>query len=237
MIKDVKLYTLGFLSVAVLILVGGMIPGNPMMIPASTSAADVAANYRMHSQSIIWFCILMSLSTLFWGLYVVVISVAMVRMAPRSLLLIFMHLTFGLVAVLSPFFGTVFFAAAASMPDLSPDVIKAVHEVGKFFLLGSIFTLFSSFPLATAIFRDHSADPILPKWFAWVNIVYAVIVQTNVFAPLFPFENPLGLDGFVGKLVPLIAVELFVVLTAIAMYRIKAQAWKEADTMSAIVQG
>lgn len=234
MIKDVRLYTLGFFSVVFLILLGGLFPGNPMMLTAGTSAADIAANYREHKESIIWFCIIMSISCLFWGLYVAVVSVAMVRMRPRSLLLIFMHLTFGLIAVLSPFFGTVFFVAAASMPDLSADVIKSIHEIGKFFLLGSIFTLFSSFPLATAIFRDTSPDPILPKWYAWTHIIYALVVQTNVFAPLFPVSHPFGLDGFIGKFVPLIAVELYVVLTAYGMYRIKPQAWKEADTMSAL---
>ena len=73
-------------------------------------------------------------------------------------------------------------------------MMLTLHDIGKAFFLTSLPTLIDGIVIAIAIFRDNPANPIFPRWLAWLNIVYAFGTQVNIFAPFFR-TGPLALDG------------------------------------------
>ena len=232
MIKDVRICAWGFLASFVCIFGGAALGGSFLMLPESVSAGDLAAHYRDHHTEILWFTVVQSVAALLWLLFAAAITAAIMRMQPRSPILALLALMTSLMQVLTPFFGAVFFAAAAVQPDASPEVILSLHITGKMSWLGSLHALVGGIVIAIAIFRDRSA--LLPKWYAWVNIVYAIFTQLNV-ATVFIKTGPFGPSGVVGMVLPVILVGVYIVTTTVALLRINPAQWAAADPWAEII--
>lgn len=222
MIKDVRFCAWGVLLSLLLIFGSGTMGGSFLTLPTSTSAADLAVHYRQYHVGILWFAVIQTAAALLWLMLAAAIAAAMMRMQPRSLVLAFIALLSLLLQIMTPFIGSVFFAAAALLPTVSPDVTLSLHTMGKMLLFGSMHAFAGGIVVAIAIFRDRSS--LLPKWYAWVNVAYAIIPQFNVLT-LFIDAGPLGPDGFVGQIVPLILVAVYIITTTVALLGIKPEQW------------
>ena len=207
---------------------GSMGMGNAFLaLPTTVSAADLAAHYAANSTGILAFCAIQGISALLWGMFIPAVAIAMMKMARPSRYLVILHLMMGMIAVISPFTSIIFFGAAALRPDMNPELMLTLHDVGKAFFLTSMPTLLDGIIIAIAIFRDNPENPIFPRWLAWLNIIYAIGTQVNVVAPFFR-TGPFGLDGVVGMYLPIILVAVYIAATGIALLRVPAARWDAA---------
>ena len=227
MSKDIKIGTWLFLTSLLFIFGSAGLGDSFLAMPTSISPADLAAHYRQNSQGILLFCAIQGVGALVWGLFIPAIAIAMMKMQRPSMYLVILHVMMGMIAVISPFTSIIFFGAAALRPDMDPATLQGLHDIGKAFFLTSLPTLIDGIVIAIAIFRDNPANPMFPRWFAWLNIVYAVGTQVNVFAPLVR-TGPFGLDGVVGMYLPIFLVAVYIVATGTVLLRVPAQKWDAA---------
>ena len=109
----------------------------------------------------------------------------------------------GLSAVIAAFCAIFWEAAAYRPDDTSPDVTRALNDLGWFTFLWP-WVPFSLWCVAIAvpILGDRSTDPIYPRWVAYLNIWTAVL-----FLPagmiVFLKSGPLAWDGFFAFYIPL----------------------------------
>ena len=224
MSRDIKAGSLLFLTSLLFIFGSAGLGGSFLSLPTSISAADLAAHYRANSQGILLFCAIQGLGALVWGMFIPAIAIAMMKMRRPSMYLVILHLMMGMIAVISPFTSIIFFGAAALRPGMDPVILQTLHDIGKAFFLTSMPTLIDGIIIAIAILRDTSSDPILPRWLAWLNIVYALGTQVNVVAPFFR-TGPFGLDGVVGMYLPIFLVAVYIAATGFALLRVPAERW------------
>lgn len=201
--------------------------GNAFLtLPTSMEPADLARHYQENRTGILAFCALQGMGALVWGMFVPVIAIAMMKMKQRSMYLVIVHLMMGMIAVISPFTSIIFFGAAAMRPDMDPVLLQALHDIGKAFFVTSLPMLIDGIVIAIAIFRDDAGNPILPRWLAWLSIVYGVGTQANVFAPFFD-SGPFSLDGIIGMYLPITLVAIHIPAAGYALLRVKAERWDD----------
>ena len=227
MSKDIKVGSWLFLSSLLFIYASAGLGDSFITMPTSISPDDLAAHYRENSQGILLFCALQGLGALVWGLFIPAVAIAMMKMRRASMYLVILHLMMGMIAVISPFTSIIFFGAAALRPDMDPATLQGLHDIGKAFFLTSLPTLIDGIVIAIAIFRDNPANPIFPRWLAWLNIIYGVGTQVNVFAPIVR-TGPFGLDGAVGMYLPIFLVAVYIAATGYALLRVPAERWDTA---------
>lgn len=213
----------------VTMIAGGLI-GHMSPPPAPTlPAAQVVEFYKTNSTGILVFAVMISLACCFAMVAYSGLTVAMRRMQPKSLFLPLVHLLGCIFAIVGPFLSTMVFAAAAYRPDAGPELIVMLNDLGVMFYAGTCLpALVQAFALGTAILRDDRADPVFPRWLAWVYFWYGTLSQPGLLA-LFFMTGPFAFDGAWGFLSPLVVLVVWLLGTAIAMFRLKPQHWLEAE--------
>jgi hypothetical protein len=226
---DVRLCAWAMLA-STLVIVGSGILGRMAPPPPSTMPiASVAAFYREYSHQILLFPVLNAIGTTLSIPAWCALAVAMRRMRPRTLLLPILECVGGVCATMGAYFGSMFVAVAAVRPDTSDQVIAALNDTGVIFIeMTALPALLQAIALATAIFRDRSPDPILPKWLAWVFIMFGILTQGG-FLSVFFKTGPLAATGLVGLVLPIAMLLIFQTGTALVLFLIKLEHWAEAD--------
>lgn len=217
-----------FLAIIALLSAGflGHLP--PPTAPLS-SAAEVASTYRLHGHQILIFALLNCVSATLLLPFCCGLSIAMMRMEPRSLLLAALQCVGGVFAIIGPFLTGMFLAAAAVRTDASPQVTASLNDLGVIFLeLSTLPALFQGGGLAIAIFRDRSADPILPRWLAWVGLVWSILAQGGMLSVFFD-TGPFSPSGFIGIFLPIVSLVVWFAAAAVALFLIKPERWRDAD--------
>ncbi|WP_099024550.1 hypothetical protein [Mycolicibacterium palauense] len=111
-------------------------------------------------------------------------------------------------------FGTVFFslnflvlAAVAYRPDLPPEVLQPLHDLGFFMTFAPVapFTL-QYLAIGMAVLQDTSDRPLFPRWVGYANLWVAVLFIPACAIPFFKT----GLMAWNGLLAFWIPVAVFV---------------------------
>jgi hypothetical protein len=121
-----------------------------------------------------------------------------------------------MVGVLCAFF----WALAAFRPgEVGADVTMTLNDAGwLMFVLPWPPWSFMCVCLALAILRDRSADPVLPRWVAYVSLLTALLfVPAGL--PLFFKSTEMAYDGVLGMYVPFIVFFVWVESVTWAMGR------------------
>jgi hypothetical protein len=226
---DIRLCAWAMLASILLIVASGVVGHMAPPPPSTMPIADVAAVYRQYSHQILLFTVLTAIGTTLSIPAWCALAVAMRSMQPRYLMLPILQCAGGVCATMGAYLGSLFIAAAAVRLDTSDQVIAALNDIGVIFIEMTVLPAFlQAVALATAIFRDRSADPILPHWLAWIYIMFGVLAQGG-FLSVFFKTGPLAPTGFIGLFLPIAMLIIFEIGTALALFLIKPHRWAQAD--------
>ncbi len=190
---------------------------------------DVADAYALHGHQFMLFGVLTCASVAFFIPACCGLSVAMLKMQPRSLFLAILQCVGGIFALIGPFIAGMVMAVAAGRDGASPQVVLALNDFAVILIqLSTLSAIFQGGSLAIAIFHDRSADPILPKWYAWTSLIWAIIAQGGLLATFFK-TGPLAADGLIGIVLPMLSLAVWMFTTFAVMLRIKPDQWADAD--------
>ena len=228
---DIRLCAWAMLASMVAIVASGIVGHMAPPPPSTMPIAAVAAFYRQYSHGILLFSVLDAIGTTLSMPAWCALAVAMRRMQPRSLLLPILQCAGGFCATMGAYLGGMFVAVAAVRPDTSDQVITALNDTGVIFIeMTALPAFLQAVALATAIFRDTSPDPILPKWLAWIFIAFGILTQGGFLAVFFK-RGPLAATGLIGLVLPITMLIIFETGTALALFLIKPQRWAEAESL------
>jgi hypothetical protein len=205
----------------------------PPPSPAATAQA-IAHLYCSKSNAIRIGCTLMMLGTPFilsWGS---AIAMQVRRMERGVPILTYMMVACDGFAVMNVALTVVFWAAAAFRPDdVSPDITRALNDIG-WFLFNLQWPVFCVWFLciAVATLRDRNVPRIFPRWVAYVNVSTAVL-SAPYGLTLFFKEGPLSGRGAIGFFLP--TVVTFAWLLVMSIVAIRAINAIDGDTSAAVL--
>lgn len=151
------------------------------------------------------------------------LSTAMLRMQPRSTTLAALQLTGGIMGSVGPFLGCLFLAAAVVRPGGSLPVIAALNDLAVIFIeLSTLPALLLGVSLALAIYRDRSPVRVLPVWFGVISLTWGIVAQGGMLAIFFD-TGPLSSTGFIGVVLPITLLVIWMIATTIVLYRMRPE--------------
>lgn len=189
-------------------------PGFVEPMSPSMTADEVAAFYRdpdnlpriRYSMILFnWFCL---------GMIPILalIMMQMRRMAHRTP--IFSFSFFGCMTGGPTLFliANLFWLLAAFRPERSPALIQAFNDLAWVTFTGGVgFLIAQSVVLALAIFTDHQARPVFPRWVAYFNLAVAVALLPASFVGL-AMDGVMAWDGLLPFWVKNAAIALWILV-------------------------
>lgn len=208
------------LAIIALLFAGGY--GHFAPAPTPTDAAsEVASFYQQHRPRILIFAFFNTVSCVLFLPACCALSAAMLRMQPTSPVLALVQVVGGVFALIGPFLAGMFLAAAAVRPDAAPAVLASLTDVAVLFIeLSTLPALLQAASLAIAISRDRSPVRILPTWFGWISLIWGILAQGGLLAIFFE-TGPLSQNGFIGIVLPIVSLVIWMAAAAFVLFRIK----------------
>ncbi|MBB3606142.1 hypothetical protein FHT40_005831 [Mycolicibacterium sp. BK556] len=161
-------------------------------IPPSNSAGEIADLFTARSVPIRIGMVLMTIGTVFYLPWTVVLSDLIKEIEGKSFFLAGTQLTAGVVSAMTFFLPAFVWTTAAFRPNRSPEITQALVDLGWLFFITPIAPFILQYvTLAIAIFRDRRPRPAFPRWAAylqlWVSISFlpalgAMFLKTGPFA-------------------------------------------------------
>ena len=233
MTKDIRFCGIFLLLALCFVVVGGAIGGFAPPPSPDLAPEAIAAIYRAHGPQILVLAVCMMLSCTCCLPAYAAFTVLMRRMQPRSWFLPILHLLGAVFAVGGPYFSAMFFAAAAYRPDLPPVIIRSLNDLAVMFNQVSMpGALPHGISLYLAVRRDHalSDDPVLPRWVGVLYLVYALFSLPGLFTIFFK-GGPFAWNGYIGLGMPMAILAPWMILSAIALFRVAPAKWSEAEQL------
>lgn len=188
-----------------LILVGFLL-GHYLPPPkASWTAHHIAQFYSEHTTRKRFGIFLLLFGAMGFGPLVAGITIVMMRIEGNRPTLAIIQAVAGAVGTCCLLMFALLLAAAAFRPGRSADVTQALHDAGWFmaFLAAMPFML-QALSIAGAVLGYGGSDPVLPRWFGYLNVWIAVLLAPGALL-LFFKTGPLAYHGLLGYWVPLFA--------------------------------
>lgn len=202
-------------------LVGGFIP----LIPASDSAAEVAAAYGDH--------VTLSRVGLILGLigiactvpFFTVLSLQM-RRAERGLpILAILQLTSALIVTVVLIIPMLMFVVGVFRPDRDPALTQLMNDMSYLILILPWPPIIGQLiPLVAAIVRDRREEPVFPRWFAGFTAWVAFLLLPATFIAFFK-SGVFAWTGLIGFWIPAAVFGIwYVVLTPLLLRAVRSEA-------------
>lgn len=161
-------------------------------IPPSASADQIAELFRARSVPIRIGMVLMTIGTVFYLPWSMVLSDLIKEIEGTSFFLAGTQLAAGVVSAMTFFLPAFLWTTAAFRPQRSPEITQALVDLGWLFFITPIAPFILQYvTLAIAIFRDKRPRPAFPRWAAylqlWVSLSFvpaigAMFLKTGPFA-------------------------------------------------------
>jgi hypothetical protein len=127
--------------------------------------------------------------------------------------------------------ATIWITAAIRADEHSPETIQTLYDFGwMFFDTTFVCSALQSVAIGAAILRDRRAEPLYPRWFAWMSFLTAACYVPLTLMPFFRV-GPLAWDGAVSFWV--VFVEFFVFTSVGTLLTWRALARLEDEDLSA----
>jgi hypothetical protein len=181
-------------------LLAGFIPP-----PAPTlSATDIAAIYQSKMWPIRACAALLLLVAGLIGPWVAVISVQISRIEQGARTLTYTQLISGGAAIVLFILTAFLWGLLAFRPDRSPDLMMLLNDFAWLSLLtpAGPFTV-QNIAIGLAILQDKSAEPVFPRWAAYLNFWTGLLFVPGVMC-LFFKRGPFAWDGLFVFWIPLL---------------------------------
>jgi hypothetical protein len=208
---------LGFIAlwVGAFLFVAGFIPPS-----APSSSADVIVRlYDNHSIPIKVGLVLSMLGSALLVPYGVAISGQLKRIDGAKALADIQMVS---CALLSLEFITpigVWMATSFRVDGRSPDVTEAMHDLGWILFMTVIWSLWVQLiAIAAAIFVDRRAEPILPRWLAYLSLWTALLIMPAG-TVLFFKTGPFAWNGVAGLYIPLVGFVVWISAMSTVIHR------------------
>jgi hypothetical protein len=206
-------------------LIGGLVP--PL---SPTSSAQQIAQYLVDHKLRVRLGVALSLLVAPMALpWLAVICLRIRRIEGKWGMLAVTELFAAVVFVPGFVFPLMVLGAAAYRPEhRSPEVTQALDDVFWLMFIGIVgIGVLQALVIAAAAFLDGTDPPTFPRWFAYLNIWFALLGVPGGAVVLFN-DGPLAWNGIFAFWIPLTAFFIWVIAVTVVMLRsISAQAAAE----------
>lgn len=131
------------------------------------------------------------------------------------------RIQFGGAVILVTFFQIIalVWVTASYRPDINPEIIRAMNDFCWFVWSTLIPTYMIQYIcMAIAGFMDTRAQPLWPRWAAYLNLWIAVTGAGGILAVFFK-KGPFAWDGVVGFWIPVIVFAIGMCVTSVLLLR------------------
>lgn len=220
---DTKMMTACLWSglLAIILLFIAMFPAMGFLPPLAPSTPDdvLAAYFRENATSIIFGSILMMLSSALFFPFIGGLAAHMKRMEGDRSPLTYSLMTVVTFALVPLFVAPIFFTAAAYRPGYSHEMIRALSDLGFFFLvIPALPAVIWCFVIGLAVLGDDRSDPIYPRWVGYFNLWLGVLSAPGCVIGLFK-AGPFAWNGVLAFWIPAGAFGAWIVIIFWAMNR------------------
>lgn len=164
-------------------------------IAPSASAADVATLFQARSVPIRVGMVLMSMGTVFYLPWTMVLAGLIKEIEGRSFFLSGTQLAAGTVSAMTFLLPAFLWTAAAFRPERNPEITQALVDLGWLLFITPIAPFILQYViLAAAIFADKRSKPAFPRWAAYLQIFVSVSFMPALLA-FFLKTGPFAWNG------------------------------------------
>lgn len=111
-------------------------------------------------------------------------------------------------------------SATAFRPERAPEITQAFNDFGWLFLVWLVSILLPFFvPPGLIALRDHSPNPLLPRWYGYFCLSDSVVTMGGAFSNFFK-TGPFAYDGIIAFWVAVAFFFMWYVVTSILMVRL-----------------
>ncbi|HTK67119.1 MAG TPA: hypothetical protein VL595_32395 [Pseudonocardia sp.] len=161
----------------------------------STGAEDIALLFQQRSVPIRIGMVLMSVGTVFYLPWTMVLAGLIKEIEGRSYFLSGTQLAAGVLSAMTFFLPAFLWATAAFRPDRNPEVTQALVDLGWLFFITPIAPFLLQYVvLAVAILSDKRARPAYPRWAAYLQ-VFVSVSFLPAFLAFFMKSGPFAWNG------------------------------------------
>jgi hypothetical protein len=204
-------------------------------VPPSLSAAEVAALYEEHRTGIRLGATLTMQFCIFGVAWTAAVAAQMRRIEGDSTpLLTYLQLACGtigfMVLMIAPFAWT----TAAFRPERAPELVYLFNDFAWLALIMPVMpAALQALAIAAATLSDRRAEPIFPRWSAYLNLWAAVVFLPGALATFFK-TGPFAWNGLFDFWLPLTVFCLWLPLMAVLVTQAaRRQAREEAAATAA----
>lgn len=221
--NEIKLVRLcSWSAVAFLVIFGvgwGVLGHNIPPYSPSMSSDRLAAIYRDHKSELrIGFALGVFGMTFYipWAIGLFRIMLCM----ERGLVLPLLQLAGGLLTAMVPMIACLFWLTAAFRPEQDPAIIRLLFDLGWLTIdVGFGVTILQYVALGVVAMRDTRADPLFPRWLAWIGIWISLEFLVELIMPFFR-SGPFSWSGLFAYWLPFFAPFAWIAL--VTYYMLKA---------------
>jgi hypothetical protein len=197
-------------------LIGGLIP--PL---SPTSSAPEIAQFFIDNKLRVRLGVALTLLAAVVALpFLAVICLKVRRVEGKWGVLSVTQMFAGVIFVPGFLFPLMVLAAAAFRPEQrSPEITLALDDVFWLMFVGIVGTLIvQALVLAFATFIDRTDPPTFPRWFAYLNLWYAVLATPGGAVMIFN-DGPLAWNGVFAFWIPLVAFSAWIIAVTVVLLR------------------
>jgi hypothetical protein len=190
----------------------------PPMSP-TWSPTRVAAFYRAHTAGVRYSMILFNWFCVALIPILMLIVERMRHMAHRTPILRYCVIGVAGAAPIAFLTSSVFWMVAAFRPDRAPALTQLYNDLAWItFTCGIPFLVAICAFLAVAVYTDHQARPVFPRWVAHFNVVVAVALVPAGFAGV-TLTGAVAWNGLLSFWVKNVAIAVWIAVMALALGR------------------
>jgi hypothetical protein len=166
----------------------------PPVAPA-TGADDIALLFQHRSVPIRVGMVLMSVGTVFYLPWTMVLAGLIKEIEGRSFFLSGTQLAAGILSAMTFFLPAFLWATAAFRPERNPEITQALVDLGWLFFITPIAPFLLQYVvLAVAILADRRERPAYPRWAAYLQ-VFVSVSFLPAFLAFFMKAGPFAWNG------------------------------------------
>jgi hypothetical protein len=194
----------------------------------NTGPAEIAQFYADNVTGIRTGMILVLFSGICYQPWVCAISVQMKRMEGATSPMTLVQFGLGTLFVLLFQLAAIFWQVAAYRPLENPEITQRFNDLGwMMFLISVPVVTIQGVAISLSIFGDKREEPILPRWFAWMNLWAQLVFLPGTVIPYFK-DGPLAWNGIISFWVPAIIYTIWMLtLTKLLLNAVNRQRAEE----------
>jgi hypothetical protein len=156
----------------------------------------------------------------FMMIFAAAISAQLQRIEGKVTPWVFVQLIGGVMGNVPLALTGIIWSVAAFRPERPPEVLQAINDLAMFILeLPAPTAAIQFLGIIFVVLGDRSANPVFPKWVAYLNIIVAILFLPGVAGGVLVDWKSMGWDGFLAYTMPSMALSSWVILMFIALFR------------------